>query len=87
MTKRIVGKDSHAEKYREIGARIKALRESQGKRQGEMAVILNMHRTSYAQIENGNRFIMALELHEIALALGTTFEVLYGRTGSREVKP
>ena len=49
-----------------VGARIKALRETASRSQEEIAAYLNIPRPSVSQIENGQRFLSAIELAKLS---------------------
>lgn len=53
-----------------LGARVRAARERAGLRQGELAGLVHLDRTVVNKIENGTRKVTALELSDIASALG-----------------
>ena len=55
---------------RELGARIRAARERAGLKQGELGQVVDLDRTAVNKIEGGLRKVTALELSEIAIALG-----------------
>lgn len=50
----------------DIGANIKRLREQRGIKQQEIAELINMHRSNYSKIENGQRDISVAALDKIA---------------------
>ena len=62
--------------YRNLGLRIKNLRESIGMSQERLAKLLKIGRASLSQIENGERKISAEELSNIAKIFNTTTDIL-----------
>jgi len=59
-----------------IGANIKKLREKKGVKQQEIAELINMHRSNYSKIENGQREIAVIALNKIANFFGITVDEL-----------
>ncbi|MDH6138228.1 MULTISPECIES: helix-turn-helix domain-containing protein [Kitasatospora] len=59
-----------AESWNEIGERVAEARQAAGVNQGELAMRLGLDRTALVRIESGERKISAMELFQIAEALG-----------------
>ncbi|MBA7573862.1 hypothetical protein ES708_15661 [subsurface metagenome] len=64
---------------REIGKRIVKIRKLKGLTQEDMANFMQINRSSFAQIETGNRNISAIELKKIADYLGYPIERLLAK--------
>jgi len=64
---------------REIGKRIVKIRKLKGLSQEDMANFMQINRSSFAQIETGNRNISAIELKKIADYLGYPIERLLAK--------
>jgi transcriptional regulator with XRE-family HTH domain len=62
--------------FTEIGARIREIRESKNVTQQKLADALNVSRPVVSKIESGKKAVNALELKNIADALGTTIDAL-----------
>ncbi len=70
---------------KQVGARVHALREASSKSQEEIAAYLKIPRPSVSQIENGNRFLSAIELAKLSeIFLVPVDQILFGE--SKEVK-
>jgi transcriptional regulator with XRE-family HTH domain len=64
---------------KQVGLRIKSLREAASKSQEEVAAFLNIPRPSLSQMESGNRFLSAIELAKLSeLFLVPVDEILFG---------
>ena len=62
---------------KEFGKRIKELRLSLGLSQEKFALSINMDRTYYASVENGNRNISLINIHKIAQGFNVSLEELF----------
>jgi len=60
-----------------LGARVRAARERAGLKQGELAGMVNLDRTVVNKIESGTRKVTALELSDIAAALGVRMSTFF----------
>ena len=60
----------------DIGSNIKRLREEKGIKQQEIAELINMHRSNYSKIENGQREISVAALDKIAQFFDITIDEL-----------
>lgn len=60
-----------------FGKRVKELRLQLGVSQEKFALSINMDRTYYASVENGNRNISLVNIHKIAKGFGLTLEELF----------
>lgn len=63
-----------------IGKQIKAIRTERGLRQVEVARRCNINKSSYHNIEAGNRNITILTLYKLAAALKTPVEHFFSKT-------
>jgi len=64
---------------KQVGSRVKSLREAAAKSQEEIANYLAIPRPSVSQIENGNRFLSAIELAKLSeLFLVPVDQILFG---------
>ena len=61
---------------KQVGQRIMTLRKNKGISQEELAKSINISRSSFVQIELGNRGIDIVELHKIAQVLGFSMDSL-----------
>lgn len=62
---------------KEFGKRIKELRLSLGLSQEKFALSINMDRTYYASVENGNRNISLININKIAQGFNVSLEELF----------
>lgn len=60
-----------------FGKRVKELRLKLGVSQEKFALSINMDRTYFASVENGNRNISLVNIHKIAKGFGLTLEELF----------
>jgi transcriptional regulator with XRE-family HTH domain len=69
-----------------VGNRIKALREAASKSQEEISIYLKIPRPSVSQIENGNRFLSAIELAKLSeLFLVPVDQILFGNDEKKKI--
>lgn len=59
-----------------IGQNIKRLREERGLTQQQIADMVNMHRSNYSKVENGQRELSIIALNKIAKYFGITLDNL-----------
>ena len=64
-----------------FGQRIRKLRIQKGLSQEKFALSIDMDRTYYASVENGNRNISLNNIEKIAKGLGITLEELFKNLG------
>lgn len=65
-----------------IGTRMRKIREAQGKKQYAVAVEAGITQSAYARIESGQRVPPIKTLNAIAKSLGVQFQDLYPTTGN-----
>ena len=70
--------------YKEIGMRIKSLREKRGFSQEQLATELGLSRPVITKIEGGKKAITSLELRQVADVLGVTTDELTGPVDEEE---
>jgi transcriptional regulator with XRE-family HTH domain len=56
--------------YREIGKRIRAVREQAGLSQGELGVALGMTRANVSMLEQGSQRVLVEHVYNVALLVG-----------------
>lgn len=61
--------------------RIRDLREDRDLSQKELALLLDVHQTTYSDYELGNLNVPILVLHKLADFYGVSVDYLLGRTG------
>ncbi len=66
---------------RELGMRIKGLRENTGLSQEKFALKINMDRTYFATVESGKRNISLNNIEKIANGLGISISILFEGIG------
>lgn len=59
-----------------IGENIKRLREEKGMTQQQIAGLVNMHRSNYSKVENGQRELSIMALNKIAKYFNITLDEL-----------
>jgi transcriptional regulator with XRE-family HTH domain len=64
-----------------IGLNIKKIREEKSLTQQQIAVLINMHRSNYSKIENGQREISVEALNKIAQYFGMTVDQIINFDG------
>lgn len=62
---------------KELGLRVKTLREERGWTQHECAAFIGMHQSTVAHIESGDRNITMATLDQLVRGFGITFEELF----------
>ena len=62
---------------KKLGKRIKEIRVSKSISQEKFALLINMDRTYYASVENGNRNISIINIEKISNGFGITLEELF----------
>lgn len=62
---------------KKLGQRIKEIRISQSISQEKFALSIDMDRTYYASVENGNRNISIINIEKICNGFGITLEELF----------
>ena len=62
---------------KQLGARIRALRNAKGLSQEKFALSIDMDRTYYASVESGKRNISINNIAKIAQGLGISLEELF----------
>ena len=62
---------------KQLGNRIKELRNAKGMSQEKFALSIDMDRTYYASVENGKRNISINNIDKIARGLGVSLEELF----------
>ena len=65
----------------DFGRRIRFLREKKGLSQEKFALLINMDRTYYASVENGNRNISLKNIKKIADGFQIPLDELFSREG------
>ena len=65
----------------DIGTNIKKLREQKGIKQQQIAELINMHRSNYSKIENGQRDISVAALNKIAQFFDISIDQLINMDG------
>ena len=65
--------------YREVGLRVREIRIAKGVTQESLAKQIALTRTSLSNIEKGRQKLLVHRLVDIASALGTPIEELFGR--------
>ncbi|MBQ8255117.1 MAG: helix-turn-helix transcriptional regulator [Clostridia bacterium] len=72
---------------KQLGIRLKKLRSTQTQlSQEEFAYSINMDRTYYSSVENGNRNISLLNIKKIATGLGITLEEMFKDIEKEDIK-
>lgn len=64
-----------------IGENIKRFREEKGMTQQQIAELVNMHRSNYSKVENGQRELSITALNKIAKYFGITLDELVNAEG------
>jgi transcriptional regulator with XRE-family HTH domain len=72
--------DSTRESSDVIGERLKEARKMAGLSQGQVAVMLGLHRPSVSEIEAGNRKVSAQELSKLCEVYDVSLDWVLGRT-------
>lgn len=65
---------------REVGDRLRQLREKKGKNQSDFAKVLGINQQAYSQIESGKRFPTTQQTQVIIETFEVTYEWLMGNT-------
>ena len=71
--------------HQQIGMRIAALRKRKGLSQDDLARLIQLSRSSLAQIELGNRGLDVLELHRLSVALNFSLDEFIAGDSSSEI--
>jgi len=64
---------------RQLGDRIRKLRQKKGWSQEEFAAISGLHRTYVGAVERGEKNLTISSIHTLAKTLGTTISALFQR--------
>lgn len=75
--------------YREVGQKIREIREQKGMTQAKLAETVSLTRTSITNVERGRQKLFVHTLFDIAAALGTEPSELLSQVGksSQEAEP
>ena len=69
---------------KQLGEKIKRLRNEKGLSQEKFALLIEMDRTYFASVESGKRNISLLNIEKIAKGLGITISELFEGIGGSE---
>jgi transcriptional regulator with XRE-family HTH domain len=70
---------------KQLGRRIREIRESLGINQEKLASVLNISRPAVSQLENGERRVCAAELRSLAIAFNISVDLLLNLTKEPEI--
>jgi len=73
--------------YRDIGARVRALRQEHGLTQAKLAGLLGTTQTALSEVERGNRGLTVQQVVKLARALKTSPNELLGETNGQARRP
>lgn len=73
--------------YREIGARVRTLRQEKDLTQTKLAKVLGTGQTAVSEIERGNRGLTVQQLVKLARALKTTPDAILGEENGHPLRP
>ena len=73
--------------YRDIGARVRTLRQEKDLTQTELAKLLGTRQTAVSEIERGNRGLTVQQLVKLARALNTSPDAILGEGNGHPPRP